>query len=392
MKNARALILIIAFLGTIFAVPLWQAWSEIQEDESPLFLELFDDGPTEKHLRQFEESLEESSFFEETLRPWFLLARYLVLRDPGTKAMLSTGACPQGQTDWFFYRPGVQYLTEPYYKDIEPFQLEADDPVAVIADFARQLKSRGIDLLVVPVPGKASIYPDCLEKSALADKRLTAHASRLHAELHSQGIDTLNLHPLLQAGRVKADQQNTPLYMRSDTHWTGHGIALAARAMAERVRQIDQIESTQSYRRQLVEVVRRGDIPRMTQIPFQQILFRDETTQAYQVTKEKSAEPYQDDPNSPILFLGDSFARVFQTDSPRAAGIIANLAFELGLPLDSIVNDGGASTLVRQKLAQQTQERLQGKRLVIWAFVERDLRFGMRGWQTIELENQEEKK
>ena len=35
-------------------------------------------------------------------------------------------------------------------------------------------------------------------------------------------------------------------------------------------------------------------------------------------------------------------------DEPGAAGFIAHLARELGQPLTSIVNDGGASTLVRQ--------------------------------------------
>ena len=61
----------------------------------------------------------------------------------------------------------------------------------------------------------------------------------------------------------------------------------------------------------------------------------------------------------------------------ETAGLIANLAFELHAPLSSVVNDGGASTLVRQELARNL-EILKGKRLVIWAFAERDLRFGMK--------------
>jgi hypothetical protein len=64
----------------------------------------------------------------------------------------------------------------------------------------------------------------------------------------------------------------------------------------------------------------------------------------------------------------------------ETAGLIANLAFELHAPLSSVVNDGGASTLVRQELARNL-EILKGKRLVIWAFAERDLRFGMKSWR-----------
>ena len=76
---------------------------------------------------------------------------------------------------------------------------------------------------------------------------------------------------------------------------------------------------------------------------------------------------------------------MYQSDEPEAAGWIANLAYELGTPLTTIVNDGGASTLVRQELAR-SPELLKGKRLVIWSFVERDLRFGMKGWEKIAVE------
>jgi len=50
----------------------------------------------------------------------------------------------------------------------------------------------------------------------------------------------------------------------------------------------------------------------------------------------------------------------------------------------SIVNDGGTSTLLRQELARRPQ-LLRGKRVVIWEFVERDLRFGTEGWKSTPL-------
>ena len=54
------------------------------------------------------------------------------------------------------------------------------------------------------------------------------------------------------------------------------------------------------------------------------------------------------------------------------------------MPLASIVNDGGASTLVRQQLSRKP-ELLRGKKLVVWEFVERDVRFGTEGWQPVPL-------
>ena len=83
-----------------------------------------------------------------------------------------------------------------------------------------------------------------------------------------------------------------------------------------------------------------------------------------------------------MLVLGDSFLRIYQTDNPNAAGFLAHLAKDLRRPVASIVNDGGASTLVRQQLSRNP-DLLEGKKLVVWEFVERDLRFGMEGWQKI---------
>ena len=83
-----------------------------------------------------------------------------------------------------------------------------------------------------------------------------------------------------------------------------------------------------------------------------------------------------------MLVLGDSFLRIYQSDEPKAAGFLAHLALNLQRPVASIVNDGGASTLVRQQLSRRA-DLLEGKKLVVWEFVERDLRFGTEGWKQV---------
>ena len=76
--------------------------------------------------------------------------------------------------------------------------------------------------------------------------------------------------------------------------------------------------------------------------------------------------------------------RIYEQDEPQSAGFIAHLAYELGQPVASIVNDGGASTLVRQELHRRPR-LFVNKKLVIWEFVERDIRFGTEGWQPVPL-------
>ncbi len=99
---------------------------------------------------------------------------------------------------------------------------------------------------------------------------------------------------------------------------------------------------------------------------------------------DTTVTPFKDDfRKAKILILGDSFSRIYQTDSPVNAGWIAHFAKEMGRPVASIVSDGGASTLVREKLARKAGV-LKGKKLLIWEFVERDLRFGAEGWKDVE--------
>ena len=103
-----------------------------------------------------------------------------------------------------------------------------------------------------------------------------------------------------------------------------------------------------------------------------------------QVVEADKPLDHRDRSDSQIIVLGDSFLRIYEYDEPGSAGFIAHLARELAQPLSSIVNDGGGSTLVRQELARRPA-RLANKRLVIWEFAERDIRFGTLGWQIVPL-------
>jgi len=405
MKRAKQITLAVLFLGIIWTVPIVQSIIEIADDETPQIVEMvigmFDldeDTTLEEHLRSFESDLEEYSFFEEKLRPLFQLVRYFATKDMGAKALRGNVA-PDGQR-WYFFQPGINYLTEPYFRDIDSLQKISggtvisggasdkkgdDDPVEIIRDFAAQMQARGIKLLVVPVPGKASIYPDRLTSTVERGAPVYAHTSRFIKELTENGIEVVDIHEVLVKNRPAADARGEPLYMASDTHWSGAGVNLAAKAIADRVKQeywYKELVLGQRYYRERIAVGRRGDIPEMTQLPLQEHLFKTEKVDCYQVLDIETHALYEDDPASKVLLLGDSFSRVFQTDDPQAAGLIANLAYELQLPLASIVNNGGATTAVRQRLARKI-DLLKGKRLIIWEFVERDIRFGMQGWQRI---------
>jgi hypothetical protein len=379
MSRACPKTLVFAFLAIIFAVPLLQGiWEKAVEGESLRVLTVFKRAPSEANLRSFEKDLEESCKVADWLRPAFRQLRWWLMRDLGDKAVA-------GADGWAYYGPNLRYLGERYFKDLE-FDKPAADPADTITDFSEQLRRRGIQLLVVPVPSKPAIAPERLRRGLAPSLALSAHTRRFMQELRERGVEVFDLYsPFVREQQERPDRPR--LYLAADTHWTGEGARLAASLVADRVRALvgpKELEPRLNYRREPVTVARRPDIPRMSRLPGEASAFPPENTVAYRVF-DKAGAPYADSDDAQILLLGDSFSRIYQTDEPEAAGLIANLAFELNTPLSSIVNDGGASTLVRQELVRNL-DLLKGKRLVIWAFAERDLRFGMKGWEKINLE------
>ncbi|MDD4267526.1 MAG: hypothetical protein PHO07_19530 [Pirellulales bacterium] len=368
-----------AFVATIFGVGLLQSGIEVSRGQRPRAADLFLKKPTEANLRAYERNLEEASWFAEKVRPTVQYARFALLGDAGPKTIL-------GRDGWLFYRPGVRYLIEPW-----PPQagcgVGQGDPVPAILDFRDQLDGRGIELLVVPVPGKASVYPEMLtERAPAPGQPLAGHTRKIIAQLEEAGVAVVDLFEVFErAKRGEEAGGKTEYYLRQDTHWSPEGMRLAAQATARKLLELGRVERGQvQYDLKPIAVERRGDIVRMMQAPRIERCFPAETIDCTQVVHRQSGEVYCDDPDAEILVLGDSFLRIYEQDAPGSGGMIAHLARELGAPLASLVNDGGASTLVRQALARKPA-LLANKKVVVWELIERDIRFGIEGWRKVPL-------
>lgn len=367
MSRTSQAVFIGCFLLIIYGVPLSQAGLEIYRGHGPQALDLFTVVPTTKNLRAFEKDLERSSAYAQEIRPWMQYLTYVALRNPGEKAIL-------GKDGWLFYKPDVQYLLEPNL--VGPDLKGGDDPVAAILAFREELARRGIRLMVIPMPGKPSIYPGKLT----GRQGFRSPTVDVIARLRGAGVETPDLFQIFGINPTA-----TPCYLTGDTHWSGDAARMAAEAVARRIRDLGWASSgSTEYDVKPLFVRRRGDIIRMMQAPELERQFPPEEVRCEQVVRQGTGELYKDDPHSPVLVLGDSFLRIYESDEPGSAGFVAHLARELRMPLASIVNDGGASTLVRQELSRKP-EMLSGKKLVIWEFVERDLRFGTDGWKYVPL-------
>jgi hypothetical protein len=351
----------------------------------------------DQYLRPYEREMENSSVFAAGFRSQMQKVFFFLFRDLGAKGVL-------GRNGWFFYKPDVDFLVKPYVLDRRSIVVDpndkpvSDNPVAAIKNFKNQLDSLGIDLLFVIMPGKPGIYPDMVSAAMKPESAGTfSHSLRMIHDLRREGVETVDLFAPFVNERLHDREAGDSMYLREDTHWKARAVRLASRVVADRIRRYPWFKpGTAEYAVDSVFVERTGDIGVMTTLSagFTRRLsgsFKPEKTKCYQVYRitrdERGAVSartlYKDDfKSSEILILGDSFSRIYQTDEPRGAGWIAHLALELSQPVASLVNDGGASTLVRQTLARKPN-LLKGKKLVVWEVVERDFRFGEEGWKDV---------
>jgi hypothetical protein len=345
-----------------------QVICDLRKGDSPQILELFRQTPTRANLKRLESSLENGCAAAQAIRPWMQAARFVLLEDTGDKAL-------RGRNGWFFYRPAVQYLIEP--------APSSEEVLAAVLAFRDDLAKRGIRLLVMPAPNKASVYPEMLAARAARVKSVNAGTGKVLAELKNAGVEIFDLFDLY--GRAKGTPGGPMYYLAQDSHWSPEGMRLAAEAVARRLLDLGWVQrGTAKYETRPVAVERYGDVLKMIRVPQMERLFEPQHINCTQVVDVERGKPYADDPNSPVLVVGDSFLRIFERDEPGSGGFVAHLALNLGFGLSSVISDGGASTLVRQQLARKPA-LLKGKKVVIWEFVERDIRFGTEGWQVIRL-------
>jgi alginate O-acetyltransferase complex protein AlgJ len=380
MPRARAaeMYLTIVFLALIGSAGLIQTAAELRDGVRPGALELFDRPPSARNLREFEQALDRDSLVMGRLRPWMQDARFSLLADAGEKAVV-------GRNGWLFYGPSVRYATE--RPESAGQKGQASDPLPAIQSFHDHLSARGIRLIIVPVPNKESIYPEMLSRRAVPAGVVVCRPTRSVLDrLRQAGIEVVNLFEAFrQAKDAQSPTDRRRFYLEQDSHWTPEGVVVAVKAVARQIRERGETKlGNVEYDVRPGPVERLGDLLQMLRVPRIERATVPEHIACEQVVRRDNGRLYQDAPDSTILVLGDSFLRIYEQDAPRAAGFVAHLARALGQPLSSLQSDGGASTLVRQELNRRPR-LLVSKSLVIWEFVERDIREGTEGWQVIPL-------
>lgn len=377
-----AVLLVGVFVLLIVAMPLLQLALEKANDEPPLVLELFQQWPDEQRLRQFEDSLEETSYVKGAVQPRVQEVLTRFARSGNKKAAV-------GHDGLLYYVPGITYLSGPGFLSAHAIdsrvrgarlrggEVPAADPRPAILEFHALLAARGIELVLFPVPDKAMVEPDGLH--GRASSRVGAPIennrdfSRFVAELRGRGVRVFDPTPASRGGERR--------FLTQDTHWTPRWMERVARDLASFVAPSLPPRPAPSWKRVATQVERVGDITDMLKLPEQQRLFPKETVTVHTI-KNADDTVWEPDPEADVLLLGDSFTNIFSMDYMgwgEAAGLGPQLAFALGRGVDVLAQNDAGAQATRKSLETELkggEDRLAGKKVVIWQFAARELSVG----------------
>ncbi len=344
-------------------------------------------------IDRFESELEEQSLLRGAILP---RGQWLLTRLGG----VGNEQAYLGRDGWLFYRPDVDHVTGPGF--LEPRVLAArslggeaweerpqPDPLPALLGFARDLEARGIELVIVPVPGKPSIHPERLSRRAGSAVVPVRNPSwdRFRHELDEAAIGVLDLGPLL----FRVGREDSAAHLATDTHWTAAAMERVAQEIAASLEplleSVDDPPTPQWLRREAA-VEGRADIANMLRLPAGGALYPTQRIVVHPVL-DAAGRLWRPERGAPVLLLGDSFANVYSDPAlgwGSGAGLAEQLAWFLGRPVDRIAQNAGGAYTARQQLARELAAdptRLDGVEVVIYQFAERELSFG--DWKLIEL-------
>ena len=372
--------LLILFIVTLLLVPLAQQIRDMRpgaESAQTSIAQLVRllTLPTLDRIDHYEGQLEERSI----LRQWIL---------PPTQYLLTwllafgNEQAYVGDQGWLFYQSDLKTL---YHSS--PNLATAETAVEVILDFKHQLSARNIELIVFPTPIKPSILPDKFAPR-IGPRILHPHNFQTIIDrLSNEGMFIFDPSDLLFATR--SDSLTAP-YLKTDTHWTPSAMEMVAGKLADLVYRTGVLTPgpDRIFQRHAMPVSHLGDIGQMLQLPDGQSLFPEETVTVQQI-QTINGRLWQSDLSAQLLFLGDSFSNIYSLEEMgwgTAAGLAEQLSFELQHPIDKITRNADGAYATRQALFQDLQkgdDRLAGKKLVIYQFAMRELFLG--DWRQFDL-------
>jgi alginate O-acetyltransferase complex protein AlgJ len=339
-----------------------------------------------REIKQYEDRLEEEAWLAQRVLPPAQMILSRLFGVGNEKVYL-------GKADWLFYRPEIEYLTGPGFLTSRQLARRAasgnegtsapqPDPVQAIVQFRDQLAARGIDLILLPAPSKASVHAEYFTRASAQDSPVLQNPSYRDfiRVLEAKGIQVFDPTDRLATFALT---HSTSAYLATDTHWTPAAMESIAIALANELRPLlPTAPATAVFRRETATITNLGDLGKMLKLPDDSPWPAQETVEIHPVQPVAGSTAKVIDPTAAVLLLGDSFANIYTLESMgwgTSAGLAEHLALALNRPVDAIRRNDAGAYATREMLARELAggcDRLAGKKVVVWEFAARELAQG----------------
>jgi hypothetical protein len=293
-----------------------------------------------------------------------------------------------GVDGWFFLSSDIRFLSVGQFwgadaaKVSRAHKTESADPIPAIVDFHNELKRRGIELLLMPVPPKAAIYPEKIAPDIdLHGETAAPFLARFYDELRKHEIDVVDLAPVFLQNRAG---EHGPVFCKTDTHWSGFGCVLAAQTIKEKIHEKLAGQPPKNYAAEWKETTIKGDLGDLAGAAAKKI--EPEKIAIRTVSDKETGAAINPDPNSPLLIIGDSHTLVFHDFLAEKSGLLDQIAYEIGFAPDLIGTRGSGATSVRVSLYRRARKDpgyLAKKKVIVWCFAAREFTESDQGWDKV---------
>lgn len=295
--------------------------------------------------------------------------------------------------DFYFYASDRGVYRKDFWK--LPGDQAPGSAFEAALDFHRALDKKGIKLVLVIAPQASSIYPDLatgMDYDFKEDGPVNHYVADFLAALQGKGVNTIDLTAPFYSNRwVSEGDQNLPICLPNDTHWSPLGAKLAAEQIAQFLQNqpATLLPSTPRTKPDAFGVSPEwgswtGDFSEMTvvknlkiDIPDHRTIFYKVTTSEPPATSKNILDPVQ--PEASVHLVGDSFASVF---AEQNAGLHAHLVRQLGMPINVVAKGAGGPSQARRRWVDEGG--YQSAKLVIWVVSELYLGASQQ-WQIVPL-------
>ncbi|MCA8943696.1 MAG: hypothetical protein KDB80_14125, partial [Planctomycetes bacterium] len=244
------------------------------------------------------------------------------------------------------------YLVQDRFWDVPP-GADADGPLAVIADFRRQLDARGVRLHVVFVPCGAAALPGLATRTpydANRDGRIDDYFQAFAKEVAALGVGSSDCLPTLLSQPVRTYlNAEYPAYLVSAPYWAPWAAAECAQMVANQIRalpdaaQFGEWKKYMSTTRKVTERISTKISARFGASVSSNTLF--EIVQPEE--KAKGVLLGRDDDASTIWVLGDRWTSIH---GKRKSDFASHLAAEIGAPVRVFATRGDDPHEARRRL------------------------------------------